>query len=95
MRGIMPDAENPEPREAEPHDEPGKPTELTEEEFHERADHYLGELLQRLEEAQEKDPGIEVDYSVRHSIVHYYTSFLINQHRPASWKSRSARTSTS
>ena len=70
----MPDAENPAPREAEPHDEPGKPTELSTEEFHERADHYLGELLQRLEEAQEKDPGIEVDYSV-----------CLSNHVPSNW----------
>lgn len=63
--GIMPDSEDPKPKESEAHDEPGKPTELSIEEFHERADHYLGELLQRLEEAQENDPTIEVDYSVR------------------------------
>jgi frataxin len=64
VKSIMPDAEDPKPREAEPHDEPGKVTELSTEEFHERADHYLNELVERLEEAQEKDPQIEVEYSV-------------------------------
>lgn len=64
LRSIMPDAENPAPKESETTDQPTAPTEITTEEFHERADHYLNELVQRLEEAQENDPAIEVDYSV-------------------------------
>jgi frataxin len=60
----MPDAENPAPPINESHDEPGKVAELPIEEFHERADYYLNELVERLEEAQEKDPQIEVEYSV-------------------------------
>jgi frataxin len=64
LEGIMPDAENPKPKESESHDEPSAPTALTETEFHERADAYLTELVERLEEAQEKDPQIEVDFSV-------------------------------
>lgn len=65
VKGIMPDAENPEPKESESQEMPTKPTEISIDEFHERADYYLGELVQRLEEAQENDPAIEVDYSVR------------------------------
>lgn len=68
----MPDAENPPPREAESTDEPTVPTDIPTSEFHERADQYLNELVQRLEEAQENDPNIEVDYSVcpiTHSII--------------------------
>ena len=61
----MPDAENPLPKESESTDEPTVPTDIPTSEFHERADQYLNDLLQRLEEAQEKDPNIEVDYSVR------------------------------
>jgi len=64
LRSLMPDAENPLPKESEPIDEPKVATDITPEEFHERADHYLNELVQRLEEAQEKDPAVEVDYSV-------------------------------
>jgi frataxin len=64
LRSIMPDAENPPPKESESHDEPSAPTELSTSEFHERADAYLNELVERLEEAQEKDPQIEVEYSV-------------------------------
>jgi frataxin len=81
--GMMPDSEDPKPKESEAHDEPGKPTELSIEEFHERADHYLGELLQRLEEAQENDPAIEVDYSVSHFCTRgslEQTSFLVQHH---------------
>ena len=65
LRSIMPDAENPAPKESEDTETPTVPTDLSTSEFHERADHYLGELVQRLEEAQENDPTIEVDYSVR------------------------------
>ncbi|CAA9960094.1 arabinogalactan endo-beta-galactosidase [Pyrenophora teres f. maculata] len=83
MRSIMPDVENPEPKESEAHDEPGKPTELSIEEFHERADHYLGELLQRLEEAQEKDPGIEVDYSAGVlEVTSQQNTFVLNKQPP-------------
>jgi len=59
----MPDAENPEPKESESQHQPTAPTEITTEEFHEHADAYLNELVERLEEAQEKDPQIEVEYS--------------------------------
>lgn len=71
VRSIMPDAENPAPKESESHDEPGKVTELSTEEFHERADYYLNELVERLEEAQEKDPQIEVEYSVCEEISNH------------------------
>ncbi|KAF1852024.1 arabinogalactan endo-1,4-beta-galactosidase [Cucurbitaria berberidis CBS 394.84] len=63
LRSIMPDSENPPPKESESIDEPTVPTDIPTSEFHERADHYLNELVQRLEEAQEKEPNIEVDYS--------------------------------
>jgi frataxin len=64
LNSIMPDAENPEPKESESHDQPTGAAELSTSEFHERADAYLNELVERLEEAQEKDPQIEVEYSV-------------------------------
>jgi frataxin len=65
LKSIMPDAENPPPKESESHDQPTAPTELSDKEFHERADAYLTELVERLEEQQDKDPQIEVEYSVR------------------------------
>lgn len=63
-QSIMPDAENPPPKVSESHEEPTAATDITTEEFHERADAYLNELVERLEEAQEKDPQIEVEYAV-------------------------------
>lgn len=60
----MPDAENPPPKESEGQSKPTAATHITTGEFHERADAYLNELVERLEEAQEKDPQIEVEYSV-------------------------------
>jgi|TARA_R110002003_G_scaffold191_1_gene14743 frataxin len=64
LRSILPDAENPPPKESEEQEQPTVPTDISTTEFHERADHYLNELVERLEEAQEKDPQIEVEYSV-------------------------------
>lgn len=79
----MPDAENPAPKESEPIDEPKVATGLTAEEFHERADHYLNELVQRLEEAQEKDPGIEVDYSAGVlEVTLQENTFVLNKQPP-------------
>lgn len=63
----MPDAENPLPKKSEEHDQPTAPAELSSEAFHERADAYLNDLVEKLEAAQEKDPQIEVEYSVRPS----------------------------
>ena len=66
----MPDSEDPKPKELPADDGPHKATDISMAEFHERADHYLGELLQRLEEVQENDPSIEADYSVRWCYAH-------------------------
>jgi hypothetical protein len=62
----MPDAENPAPKQSEASDKPTVPTDIPTSEFHERADRYLNELVERLEEAQESDPNIDVEYSVRY-----------------------------
>ena len=65
VRGIMPESENPPPKQSEDTENPTVPTDISTTEFHERADDYLNELVERLEEAQEKNPDIEVEYSVR------------------------------
>ncbi|KNG50100.1 arabinogalactan endo-1,4-beta-galactosidase [Stemphylium lycopersici] len=79
----MPDAENPQPKESESQQVPTKPTEISIEEFHERADYYLGELVQRLEEAQENDPAIEVDYSAGVLEVTFQeNTFVLNKQPP-------------
>jgi frataxin len=63
-RSIMPDAENPAPREAEDNDVATVPTDIPTSEFHERADKFLEELVERLEEQQDSTPDVEVEYSV-------------------------------
>jgi hypothetical protein len=60
----MPDAENPAPREAEDNDVATVPTDIPTSEFHERADKFLEELVERLEEQQDSTPDVEVEYSV-------------------------------
>jgi frataxin len=60
----MPESENPPLRQSEDSENPTVPTDIPTTEFHERADEYLNELVERLEEAQEKNPDIEVEYSV-------------------------------
>jgi hypothetical protein len=69
LRSILPDAENPKPKESEAQDKPTIPTDISTSEFHERADSFLNELVERLEEAQEKDPNIDVEFSVRYRDV--------------------------
>jgi frataxin len=71
FKSIMPDAENPAPPKTEETELPSVPTSISEEEYHEHADAYLNDLVERLEEAQEKDPQIEVDYSVRYMALWY------------------------
>ncbi|KAF2470697.1 arabinogalactan endo-1,4-beta-galactosidase [Lindgomyces ingoldianus] len=61
--GIMPDAENPAPKESEPSERITAPTDITTSEYNQRADEYLDELVSRLEAEQEKRQDLEVEYS--------------------------------
>jgi frataxin len=79
MSGLMPDAEDPAPPKVEEHDQPTDKTHISTDEFHERADAYLGDVVERLEEAQEKDPQIEVDYSVRAAAPKHCALLLTTQ----------------
>ncbi|KAJ4310559.1 Mitochondrial matrix iron chaperone [Neodidymelliopsis sp. IMI 364377] len=85
MRGIMPESENPPPKESEDHENPTVPTDISTTEFHERADEYLNELVERLEEAQEKNPDIEVEYSagvLRVDFISKELSYVLNKQPP-------------
>ena len=62
--GIIPEVENPAPKESEPSEIPTVPTDISTNEYHDRADEFLGELVTRLEQAQETRTDLEVDYSV-------------------------------
>lgn len=63
-KGLSPDSEEPAPKEAEPMQEHTEPTPLEEDEYHERAEQYLQEIVSRVEEVQESKGEVEVDYSV-------------------------------
>lgn len=76
LASIMPDAENPAPPKSEATDQPTAATEIPTSEFHERADKYLNELVERLEELQNEDPTIDVEYSVFPFIVTTVSSLL-------------------
>ncbi|KAL1647413.1 Mitochondrial matrix iron chaperone [Diplodia intermedia] len=64
-RSIIPDAENPAPRETEASESVAgvQPTEITDAEYHEHADGYLEILQQKLEDKQDSGEGVEVEYS--------------------------------
>lgn len=49
----------------------GKAAELSVDEYNQRANIYLDTLVSRLEDMQEKQGGLEVDYSVSALIVHH------------------------
>lgn len=68
-RGILPDAEDPPPREAESH-EPNitSRTEITDEEYHQHADMFFDELVGRLEKMAESNEAMEVEYSVSRAL---------------------------
>jgi len=60
----MPDSADPAPPEPEAHEEVAKePTDISYEEYHQHADAYLQDLVDRLEQEQEKRQDLEVDYS--------------------------------
>jgi frataxin len=61
----MPHSEDPPAREAESQEEiPSQKTEITNEEYHVRADQFLESLLSKLEARQEDKGDIDVEYSV-------------------------------
>ena len=63
-KGIFPETDNPEPKESEPLHEIKEPTPLEDEEYHERAEQYLDEVVTKAEELQEEKQDIDVEYAV-------------------------------
>jgi frataxin len=64
LRSLLPEVENPAPKESEASERPTVPTDISNEEYNQRADEFLDELLHRLEMQQDKRPDLEVEYSV-------------------------------
>ncbi|TID24352.1 iron donor protein CyaY [Venturia nashicola] len=62
--GMMPHAEDPPVREAEsPEENPSQKTQITNDEYHVRADQFLESLTSKLEARQEEKGDIDVEYS--------------------------------
>jgi hypothetical protein len=77
-QGIMPDAENPKPKQSEDIEDPKVPTEISTNEYHRLADEYLEDLVTKLEGEAEKNPKMEVEYSVHtHFILTYPHSLMV------------------
>jgi frataxin len=67
-RGIMPDTDDPHGKTTEISTDPATMSvaELSDSEYHDLADQYLDVVVARLEEAQEKREGWDIEFSVSH-----------------------------
>jgi frataxin len=63
-KGISPESEDPQPKEAEDQITATSPTDLTNEEYHEVADRYMDKMVAALEELQEDREDVDVEFSV-------------------------------
>lgn len=68
-RGILPDTDDPQPKQSAETVVPLTPAEITDTEYHELADQYLDLILTKLEERQDEQEGIDVEYSVCPSVL--------------------------
>jgi frataxin len=65
QKGILPDAEDPQPRESVETVVTTTPADLTDAEYHALADDYLAAILSKFEELQDEREDVDVEYSVR------------------------------
>jgi len=63
LKGLSPETENPQPKEAESHATPSAPSDITIEQYHEVADDYLNALVEKLEQLQEETEEVDVEYT--------------------------------
>jgi frataxin len=73
LKGLSPETENPQPKEAEANSTASAPANLSAEQYAELSDTYMDALVEKLEQLQEENEGIDVEYSVCS-----FTSFLIS-----------------
>lgn len=64
LKGLSPETDNPQPKQAEPNVTATGPADITIEQFHAVADDYLAALIEKLEQLQEETEEIDVEYSV-------------------------------
>ncbi|KAI5197041.1 frataxin [Aureobasidium subglaciale] len=83
-KGILPDTDEPTLKEREPLHEVNEPTPIENDEYHERADQYLEELVTRAEELAEEKEGIDVEYSAGVLTIAYPPNgtYVVNKQPP-------------
>lgn len=66
LKGLSPETEDPQPKEAEPHTvlEASAPANITIEEYHKFSDAYMEALVDKFEALQEEKTEIDCEYSV-------------------------------
>lgn len=64
QKGLSPDSEDPQPKEAEPHALDAAPVELSNERYNQLSDDYMDAIVSKLEELQEEREDVDVEYSV-------------------------------
>jgi frataxin len=64
LKGLSPETDNPQPKEAEPQNLASAPADLTMDEYHKLSDQYLEKLVDKFEALQEQKDEIDCEYSV-------------------------------
>jgi hypothetical protein len=87
--GLMPESSDPPAPATESHDVPTERSEMTLQDYHERADQFMERLLARLEERQDEKGDLEAEYAVRefptlHSLARSLSCLLPQAGRHAS-----------
>jgi frataxin len=72
LKGLSPETENPQPKEAEAHGTVAGPADITIEKYNEIADEYLNALIEKLEELQEETEEVDVEYSVCALLIAFF-----------------------
>ncbi|KAG0646320.1 Frataxin [Hyphodiscus hymeniophilus] len=83
-KGLSPDSEDPRPKEAESNVKAAQPAELTNEEYHELADAYMDDMVERMEQLQEEKDEVDVEYSagVLNFVFPPVGTYVINKQPP-------------
>ncbi|KAI9820762.1 MAG: Mitochondrial chaperone Frataxin [Pycnora praestabilis] len=62
-KGITPDSEDPQPKDLHDGDHIAVPADISMDEYHELSDHYMDQLVSKLEQLQEEKENVDVEFS--------------------------------
>lgn len=83
LKGLSPESENPQPKEAEPHAAAKAPAQLSKEEYDELSDAYMDSLLAKMESMAEEQGDVDVEYSAGVlTFAHPNGVYVINKQPP-------------